>query len=75
MLERLLDLYDAALLMKEWTKMRLWLDGSPKRRKTPNGMSRFIVGWMSRREKPYGPPAPPPTQRQIDFKDFTETQY
>lgn len=43
-----LNLYPAVDVMQELRKMRGWLDGNPKKRKTKTGIMRFITGWLSR---------------------------
>lgn len=43
-----LNLYPAVDVMRELRKMRGWLDGNPKKRKTKTGIMRFITGWLSR---------------------------
>jgi uncharacterized protein YdaU (DUF1376 family) len=35
-------------VLTELLKIGAWLDANPKNRKTPNGIKRFIVSWMSR---------------------------
>ncbi len=43
-------LYPAVDVMSELRKMAGWLDGNPKKRKTKQGVRRFITGWLSREQ-------------------------
>lgn len=47
--------------------MQAWLEANPTRRKTPRGMERFIVGWLSREQNRAPAPSsgpPPPTDAE-----------
>lgn len=46
-------------VQQELRKMRLWLDESPTKRKTFQGMGRFVVGWLGRAQDQGGPRASP----------------
>ena len=41
------ELYNIDLI-KEYKKMKIWLDDNPSKRKTPKGYPRFISSWLSR---------------------------
>lgn len=43
-------LYPAVDVMQELRNMYGWLDGNPSRRKTRNGVKRFINSWLSREQ-------------------------
>ena len=42
------DLYPAIDVPQEYRKMIGWIDSHPKNRKTPDGMQKFINGWLNR---------------------------
>ena len=42
------ELYPAVDIMQELRKMAGWLDANPKRRKTKQGILRFITSWLAR---------------------------
>lgn len=42
------DLYPAVDVLQELRKMVGWLEANPKKRKTPDGVKRFINTWLSR---------------------------
>lgn len=44
------DMYPAVDVMQELRKMNGWLDANPKKRKTKNGIMRFINGWLAREQ-------------------------
>lgn len=44
------SLFPAVQVMQELRNMRAWLDANPTRRKTKNGIKRFIVGWLSKEQ-------------------------
>jgi len=47
-------LYPAVDIMQELRNMQGWLDSNPKKRKTKNGILRFVTGWLSRaQDKPH----------------------
>lgn len=43
-------LFPAVDVEQEFRKMRSWCDDNPKNRKTKNGITRFINGWLSREQ-------------------------
>ena len=43
-------MYPAVDVMQELRKMDGWLDANPKKRKTKNGIMRFINGWLAREQ-------------------------
>lgn len=44
------ELYPAVDVMQQLRNMRGWLEANPRRRKTRNGISRFVTGWLSREQ-------------------------
>jgi len=72
-------LYPAVDIMQELRNMQGWLDGNPKKRKTKNGILRFVTGWLSRaQDKPHFDRGPKKLQtrfhnldeRKDDLEDF-----
>lgn len=51
------DLYQAVDVMQELRKMKGWADANPSKRKTRNGIKRFINGWLSKEQDKYHGPA------------------
>ena len=47
-IEKYQNLYPAIDVQQEYRKMIGWIDSHPKNRKTPNGIQKFINGWLSR---------------------------
>lgn len=47
-LRELVGLYPAVNIEQEFRNMRGWLDSNPKKRKTANGIKRFITTWLQR---------------------------
>lgn len=47
------DLYQAVDIMQELKKMRGWADANPKKRKTKNGIKRFINSWLASEQDKY----------------------
>ena len=52
------ELYPAVDVLQELRKMYGWLDANPKRRKTRQGIERFITGWLAREQDKYKGDAP-----------------
>ena len=50
MIDEWKELYPAVNVMQELRNMRGWLDANPSRRKTKNGIKRFINGWLSKEQ-------------------------
>ncbi len=44
------ELYPAVDILQELRKMKGWLDSNPTRRKTKNGIRKFINGWLSKEQ-------------------------
>lgn len=44
------NLYPAVDVMQELRKMKGWLDANPTKRKTKNGIKRFINGWLAKEQ-------------------------
>ncbi|AUX76387.1 YdaU family protein [Sinorhizobium fredii] len=42
------DAFPAVNVRQQLAAMRSWLNANPKNRKTPKGMKRFVVSWLSR---------------------------
>lgn len=52
------NLYPAVDIMQELRNMRGWCQSNPKKRKTKNGVLRFVTGWLSReQDKGHAPDA------------------
>ena len=50
------DLYQAVDIMQELRKMKGWSEANPKKRKTKNGIKRFINSWLAgEQDKYHGP--------------------
>lgn len=49
-IEKWVKLYPSVDVMQELRKMAGWLDSNPSRRKTKNGIKRFITGWLAREQ-------------------------
>lgn len=47
------ELYPAVNIMQELRKMKGWADANPKKRKTKNGIKRFINSWLAREQDNY----------------------
>ena len=70
-------LFPAVDVEQEFRKMRSWCDDNPKNRKTKNGITRFINGWLSREQdsapkKGNGNQKPKSTNK---FNNFTQRDY
>ena len=50
------ELYQAVDVMQELRKMKGWADANPSKRKTRNGIKRFINGWLSKEQDKYHGP-------------------
>ena len=50
------ELYQAVDIMQELRKMKGWADANPSKRKTRNGIKRFINGWLSKEQDKYHGP-------------------
>ena len=50
------DLYQAVDIMQELRKMKGWADANPSKRKTRNGIKRFINSWLSKEQDKYHGP-------------------
>lgn len=50
------DLYPAVDVMQELRKMKGWADANPSKRKTKNGIKRFINAWLSKEQDRYHGP-------------------
>lgn len=51
-------LYQAVDIMQELRKMKGWADANPSKRKTKNGIKRFINSWLAKEQDKYHGPAP-----------------
>lgn len=49
-IDEMQSLYEGVNVMRELKAMRAWLLNNPKNRKTYNGMTKFINGWLSREQ-------------------------
>jgi hypothetical protein len=50
------ELYQAVDIMQELRKMKGWADANPSKRKTRNGIKRFINGWLAKEQDKYHGP-------------------
>ena len=50
MIDEWIELYPNVDIMQELRNMKGWCSANPKRRKTKQGILRFIVGWLSREQ-------------------------
>lgn len=50
------ELYQAVDVMQELRKMKGWADANPSKRKTKNGIKRFINGWLAKEQDKYHGP-------------------
>ena len=63
------ELYPSVDIMQELRKMKGWIDSNPTKRKTKNGIKRFINSWLSReQDRGY------PTQYQDQMPDYMKKQ-
>ena len=53
------ELYPAVNIMQELRKMKGWCDANPTRRKTKNGIKRFINSWLSKEQDNHHGPVEP----------------
>ena len=70
-------LFPAVDVEQEFRKMRSWCDDNPKNRKTKNGITRFINGWLSR-EQDSAPKKGKSNQKPKStnkFNNFTQRDY
>lgn len=51
------DLYPAVDILQELRKMKGWADANPAKRKTKNGIKRFINGWLAKEQDRYRGPS------------------
>lgn len=79
--KELKDLYPAVDVEQALRGMRGWLDSNPRNKKTPRGIKRFIMGWISREQDkaPRVSDKPKPVtqnrfnnfhQREYDFEEY-----
>ncbi len=60
------SLYPAVDVRQEYRKMIGWANATPKKRKTHNGMPKFINSWLSREQDKGGSRTPPQEQCDIE---------
>lgn len=70
-IEKYQNLYPAIDVQQEYRKMIGWIDSHPKNRKTPNGIQKFINGWLSRAQNSARPME---EKRPNKFHNFDERQ-
>lgn len=63
------ELYQSVDIMRELRKMKGWADSNPTKRKTKNGVKRFINAWLSREQDSYHN-SPSKKQPKYDVKDM-----
>ena len=56
------ELYPSTDVQGECRKALAWVEANTSRRKTANGMAKFLVGWLNRAISDHLPPAPPQPQ-------------
>lgn len=61
--------FPAVDIMSELGRMRAWADANPKKRKTPHGMKKFIIGWLGREQDKGGQIAPERKNRQQSLEE------
>ena len=61
------DLYPAVDIIAQLRKMAGWCDANPKRRKTKNGIKRFINSWLAGEQDKGGANYLPGTQRSAEM--------
>lgn len=54
--DRWTELYPAVDIMQELRKMKGWCMDNPKKRKTRNGIKRFVGSWLSKTQDKGGTP-------------------
>jgi len=54
------DLYPAVNVEQEFRNMVGWIDGNPTRRKTKNGIKKFVNSWLSKEQDQGGRRSPAP---------------
>lgn len=62
--------YPAVSVMSELHKARSWLDSNPSRRKTKQGMKRFLNNWLNKAQDRGGSPQLGGQQQRRQPKDF-----
>jgi hypothetical protein len=81
--------YPGVDVRHELGRMRAWLIGNPKRKKTASGIGRFVTSWLTTqqdsggttarrpsRNQRHAAPAPPTPERKTDFRDrYIDGQY
>lgn len=65
------DIYSGIDVAGELKKMKKWCDNNPRKRKTKNGIRRFITGWLSRAQEGYKGK----NYRTNQFNNFEQRQY
>ncbi len=72
-INRYRDLYPAIDVEQEYRKMIGWIDSNPKNRKTPNGIQKFINGWLNRAQDS-ARPKPENRKTANRFHNFEERE-
>lgn len=63
-------LYPAVDVMQQLRSMKGWLDANPKRRKTKNGITRFVNGWLAKEQNRGGTPGYSPPEPEKDSAPY-----
>lgn len=63
-------LYPAVDVMQQLRSMKGWLDANPKRRKTKNGITRFVNGWLAKEQNRGGTPGYSPPEPEKDSTPY-----
>lgn len=60
-------------IVAECRKALAWIDANPSKKKTPNGMPRFLQGWMDRNQnRGRGSPASKPQRKSFDLEAWAK---
>ena len=65
------SLYPAVDVLQEYRGMKAWCMSNPHKRKTRNGIKKFINGWLSSAQK-QARSSPPPSKPQLPRNPFLE---
>lgn len=72
-----MNLYPAVDIMQQLRNMRGWAINNPKKRKTKNGVKRFINSWLAKEQDKYHPTPPAQNQQRggATFMDMWRDEY
>ena len=72
MIEKYRELYPAVNVEQEFRNMIGWTDANPTRRKTKNGINRFINSWLAKAQNNGGSNHTPSQRGVVDFTRYAE---